>query len=339
MKISTAIEFLTHHFASPKTAGIPVYMQGPPGVGKTDLSYTIAANLRIPRDRVIIIRPSLMDPVDLMGVPAVKDGVTTWNPPKWLHDLREGRWLLVIDEAPQAVVMLQNALGGLVLDRFIGGVHLSPEVFIYMTGNRVEDKAGANKMVTQLGNRIMLLNMEVDTKDWVVWARQSDIDPMLIAYIIWRDTKSEPVLFDFNPDRLSNATPRSWAKVSLIDTELPPDVYREMISGLVGEGRALEYIAFRQHITRLPDWEVIMASPTTAPVPNEIEIKYAAAGWLADKADAKTFPALLQYMERFPLDYQVLFVKIASKRAGAIMQTRAFIEWVARNSEAFTAAR
>jgi hypothetical protein len=338
MRISTAIEFLAHHFASPQTAGIPVYMQGPPGVGKTDLGYEVAAKLHIPRERVIIIRPSLMDPVDFMGVPAVSDGCTTWNPPKWLHDLREGRWLLVIDEAPQAVVMLQNALGGLVLDRFIGGVHLSPDVYIYMTGNRVEDKAGANKMVTQLGNRIMLLNMDVSMKDWVTWARENGIDPMLITFIIWRDSKSEPVLFDFDPNRISNATPRSWAKVSLIDTTLPLDVYTEMTSGLVGQGRALEYIAFRKHVDSLPDYQVIMADPDNAPIPPQIEVKYAASGWLADKADAKTFPNLLRYIQRMPLDYQVLFVKIASKRDAGIMATRAFVEWVGRNSAAFTTA-
>lgn len=338
MRISTAISSLHHHYSREQTCHTPVYMQGPPGVGKTDLAFELADKLGIPHDHVIIIRPSLMDPVDLMGVPAVEGGTTTWNPPKWLHDMQEGRWLLVIDEAPQGVVMLQNALGGLVLDRFIGGVHLSPDVYIYMTGNRVEDKAGANKMVTQLGNRIMLLNMDVSFTDWKGWAQDHGIDPLLIAFLQWRDTRNEPALFDFDPNRLSNATPRSWAKASMVDTELPPDVYMEMLSGLVGQGRAVEYIAFRKHVDSLPDYQDIMQNPKTAPVPDKTEVRYAAAGWLADRVKAKDFGHILQYIERFPLDYQVLFVKIASKSDPATMSTRAFIDWVSDNVEAFRSA-
>jgi hypothetical protein len=338
MKISTLITSAVHHYSDPKTQHIPMYVHGPPGVGKTDLAYALADKLGIPHDHVVIIRPSLMDPVDLMGVPSVHNGTTTWNPPKWLHDMQEGRWLLVIDEAPQGVTMLQNALGGLVLDRFIGGVHLSPDVYIYMTGNRVEDKAGANKMVTQLGNRIMLLNMDVDFNDWKAWARDNGIDPMLIAFLQWRDTKNEPALFDFDPNRLSNATPRSWAKASAVDTELPPDVYMEMVSGLVGQGRAVEYIAFRKHVDSLPDYRDIMDNPKTAPVPDKTEVRYAAAGWLADKVTEKDFGTILQYIVRLPLDYQVLFVKIASKNSPAIMSTRPFVEWVSENVEAFKSA-
>ena len=65
MKISTAITSLSHHYSRRETCHTPVYMQGPPGVGKTDLAYELADKLGIPHDRVIIIRPSLMDPVDL----------------------------------------------------------------------------------------------------------------------------------------------------------------------------------------------------------------------------------------------------------------------------------
>jgi len=340
MKISTLITSAVHHYSDPKTQHIPMYVQGPPGVGKTDAAFYIADGLDIPHDHVNIFRPSIMEPTDAAGVPwpDIEAGVTRMIPPHRLKQMESGRWLFVVDELPQAITMLQNALGGLVLDRFIGEVHLSPDVYIYMTGNRVEDKAGANKIVTQFGNRIMLLNMDVSFTDWKGWARDNGIDPMLIAFLQWRDTKNEPALFDFDPNRLSNATPRSWAKASMVDTELPPDVYMEMVSGLVGQGRAVEYIAFRKHVDSLPDYRDIMDNPTTAPVPDKTEVRYAAAGWLADKATEKDFGTLLQYIVRLPLDYQVLFVKIASKNSPAIMSTRPFVEWVSENVEAFKSA-
>lgn len=44
---------------------LPAYIDGPPGVGKTSLAYSLADKLDIPHDHVIVFRPSLRDPVDL----------------------------------------------------------------------------------------------------------------------------------------------------------------------------------------------------------------------------------------------------------------------------------
>src|SRR5690242_15541870 len=82
-----------------------IYVQGAPGNGKTSLIYAVAKDLGIPKNHVIIFRPSLHDPVDLLGIPHVNgDKCTHWAPPTWVHALKTGRFMLGIDELPQGQI-------------------------------------------------------------------------------------------------------------------------------------------------------------------------------------------------------------------------------------------
>jgi len=56
---------------------VPMFLWGPPGIGKSQIVAQIAADLKLP---LIDIRAVLLDPVDLRGVPSVENGTTRWNP-------------------------------------------------------------------------------------------------------------------------------------------------------------------------------------------------------------------------------------------------------------------
>ncbi len=308
-----------------------IYLEGPPGVGKTAITYEVAKKLGVPEDRVIIWRPSLHDPVDLSGVPSVNDGTTKWNPPAWLHQLQHGDWVLCIDELPQAVPMMQNALAGLKLDRFIGDVTLSDGVRVMSTGNRTKDKAGANRVVSQLANRVLRLEAEVHIDDWVEWALRNKIDTMGIAFLRWKPS----ALHDFDPDRFSNATPRSWEMAFNIPTSMPDGHYYEALAGLVTEGWAAEYTGFRRLIGRLPSIDSILMDPTNAEVPEEPEVKYAMVANLITRCSEDNYAGLLAYVERLPKDFQVLFHKGIIEHAPKIMRTREFIQWSTDNVDVF----
>lgn len=65
----------------------PVIIWGAPGIGKSQVAQqTSAVLLR----SLIDVRASLLDPVDLRGIPSVKDGRTRWNPPSFLPDAAAG---------------------------------------------------------------------------------------------------------------------------------------------------------------------------------------------------------------------------------------------------------
>jgi len=69
------------------SVNVPMFLWGPPGIGKSQIVAQVAADLNLP---LIDIRAVLLDPVDLRGVPSVENGTTRWNPPNFLPTEGEG---------------------------------------------------------------------------------------------------------------------------------------------------------------------------------------------------------------------------------------------------------
>lgn len=314
---------------------IPVYVEGAPGVGKTSLAYSIADVLGISHENVFIFRPSLRDPVDLLGTPNPdKESETTrWYPPAELKKLTTGRHLLVVDEMPQAEKMMQNALAGLMLDRFVGELHLSPDVYVMATGNSTKHKAGANRVVSQLGNRVMAVQQEVNLDDWCEWAlSEPGLDVMGVAFMRF----SSDALLDFDPDRMTNATPRSWERVMRQPHDaFDPEDYYDMIKGIVNEGKAAEYIGFRKLLGRAPNIDQIQMDPQSAPVPEDADVRYATIAALITRTSDNNWPAFVEYVQRLPSDFQVLYVKGATRGNQALLGTKQFVDWSVNNQAVF----
>lgn len=314
------------------TAATPVYLSGKPGLGKTSIGYDVAAAMNIPTEAVFLFRPSLHDPVDLMGVPNVVDGTTHWAVPKFLADVnaaaeRHGKALLMWDELPQSVVMMQNAIAGLMLDRIVGEFKLHPGVYQMATGNRTQDKAGANRVVSQLANRVMHLEMEPHLDDWCEWAINKGIDMTCVSFLRFRPN----FLCDFDPDRFSNPTPRAWEKVSAIPDSLPEHIFYGMVSGLVGEGAGAEYVGFRKIANALPNLDACLLDPKNCPVPEDPAALYAFTGALAAKAGKNNFDAVATICDRMPPEFAVLTMKDSMKLCKEVANTKAFTSWAVKN--------
>lgn len=321
----------------------PIYIDGAPGCGKTSVALDVAVSHGIPRDVAerCIFRPSLRDPVDLAGLPhnerASDDGVlyTYWAANSFLRHVNHtaetyGIAFLIIDELPQAVPMMQNAVAGLAYDRFVGENYLHDRVFIIMTGNRVKDKAGAGRIVTQLGNRVEHLPMGVDLTAWSNHMLYNGIDPMFVAWV-----RFDPgVLEDFSPDRLVNGTMRSCEAAARVDpTGLSKDVYLAKLAGRIPEGRARSYLTFRELADELPSGDEIVAKPKTAKLPlGNRSALFAAAALAFRRADAKTFAAVTQYVERIAvegmeLDIEAFFYKDVLTHKPELADTSTFNAW------------
>lgn len=323
----------------------PVYIDGAPGCGKTSLGLDVAEEYGIPRDVAerCIFRPSLRDPVDLAGLPHTERGAdgtlyTYWAANsfiKYVNEVAEkyGIAFLIIDELPQAVTMMQNAVAGLVYDRFVGDNHLHENVYVIMTGNRVKDKAGAGRVVTQLGNRVEHLPMSVDLTAWSNFMLDKygfDKAGMFVAYV-----RFDPgVLEDFDPDRLVNGSMRSCeAAVKIDPTGLSPDVYLAKLAGRIPEGRARSYITFRELADELPTAEEMERSPKSAKLPvGNRGACFAAASLAFKRADAETFPNLAAYVERIALeamemDIEAYFYKDVITHKPELAETPTFLSW------------
>src|SRR4051794_8224774 len=89
----------------------PIYLWGPPGCAKSSLVRQAAASLNL---ALVDVRATLLDPVDLRGLPRVARDTAVWCPPAFLPKGGEG--VLFLDELAQAAPLVQAACLQLTLD-------------------------------------------------------------------------------------------------------------------------------------------------------------------------------------------------------------------------------
>lgn len=311
------------------------YITGVPGGGKSDCAYSIALDgLNTPRNRVARIHAANHDVVDMTGVPTIEDGMTVFAATKMLAQFREGTGagVIIIEEAAQAQDDMQCFLAGLTLDRETTEYKLDPQVSIIMTGNRVEDKAGARPLLTQFNDRIFEINMEVSLSDWCDHAASIGVDFRGIAFLRLRPD----LLNEFTPDRKC-ATQRGWTQLftKIPMDSLPTDMYLEVARGRIGEGAAGEWVAAKDMMAKMPNIDVVRMHPEKAEIPDEPSIKYAISTALAMTATEASFDRDMAYMNRFPVEFTTAFVSDALSRNPELQMTQAFVAYAMANQDIY----
>ena len=306
----------------------PVFIWGPPGAGKSDTVRQAAAA----QNRALIdVRAVLLDPVDLRGLPSINgDSRAHWCPPAFLPN--GGTGVLFLDELNAAPPLTQAACYQLVLDRALGEYRLPDGWTVVAAGNRETDKAVTSRMPSPLANRFVHLDFEVNLDDWVAWALKAGIKTEVIAFLRFRPG----LLHQFDPKRNDKSfpTPRSWEFVSRILKSSPPaDLEFPLVSGAVGEGPAAEIVGFLRIFRNLPNPDLVLMNPETAPVPTGPAELYALAGALARKATDQTMERLVKYANRLPSEFSVLLMTDAVTRNPDITSTRAWIEWASAHND------
>lgn len=289
------------------------YLESEPGAGKTDVAKQIAAKMGYD---YILMRPSDRDSSDILGIPDLaamaEERVVKWVPPEELwrldasHD--EAKIVLIIDELSDCTVAVQNVLCGLINDRHTANVKVHPQVRMLATGNRVQDKSGANRIVTKLGNRVMRLPITVAFDDWKIWAINNGISPELIGFLTLRSE----LLSKFDPQNFSNPTPRSWER---LDRTLPwgtvdAHVWMVAAEGLVGQEAAGEYTNFLKLLPEMPDINQIIADPDSAKIPSDPSLIYALCAGFVRRIDYHSIGNIFKYMARpeFPKDFRAMVI-------------------------------
>lgn len=305
----------------------PVFIWGPPGVGK---SQVVAQTARREGLDLVDVRAVLLDPVDLRGLPHIDSGRARWCPPEFLP--REGTGILFLDELNAAPPLVQAACYQLVLDRRLGEYRLPDGWRVIAAGNRETDRAVTHRMPSALANRFVHLNFEVDIADWLVWAQAHDLAPEVIAFLRFRPQ----LLHAFDPlkDDKSFPTPRSWEFVSRIMKGTPgASLDLELIAGIVGEGAAAEFRGYFRMLRRLPDPDALLADPERADIPDDPATLYAVCELLSEKADMENLPRVMSYAKRLPPEFSVLLVRDAARLNHAIVHTPVFTEWAVAHAD------
>jgi hypothetical protein len=325
MKYSSIVNSIRAQFEL--TNRVIFYIEGAPGGGKSAAAKEVGRLLGY--DKVITFFASLRDPVDLLGTPRNDGAVTQWIPPKELFQLTTGRNLLILEELSDAPIPMQNALCGLMYDRVLNDLVLSPTTDIIATGNRAKDKSGATRIVSKLAGRVRRITFSEDLEDWVTWAKANNIDPVLIQFLRFCPN----LLSAFDPNADSSPTPRNWEFVSMCPTNLPAVDFLENIAGHVGEGAAAQYVGFRRTWESLPDLATALLHPMSCPVPTKADVQYATLGALAARVDKANFENALKYADRFSADMSIMFIQDVTGRIPSLKSTTQFINYAVAHQD------
>ena len=252
----------------------PVFLWGPPGIGKSELVADITKELK---GHMIDLRLGQMEPTDIRGIPFYNkdNGKMDWAEPVDLPSAELAAEypivVLFLDEMNSAAPSVQAAAYQLILNRRIGKYVLPDNVVIVAAGNRESDKGVTFRMPTPLANRFIHQEMKCDFASWQEWAVNHNIHKDVVGYLSF----SKQDLYDFDPKSASRAfaTPRSWTFVSeFLDDEGDDDTTMNLVAGTVGEGLAVKFMAHRKIAGRMPNPADILAGKV-----KELEVKEVSA--------------------------------------------------------------
>jgi hypothetical protein len=236
----------------------PVFLWGPPGIGKSDIVKQIGEDAG---REVIDVRLALWEPTDIKGIPYYNadQGKMVWAPPSELPTDSESTAIIFLDELNSAPPAVQAAAYQLILNRRVGTYELPKGVDVVAAGNREGDRGVTYRMPAPLANRFIHLEAKVDFDDFQEWAVMNNVHPEVVGYVGF----AKQDLYDFDPKSPSKAfaTPRSWVFVSdlLKDDDCDVDTLHNLIAGAVGDGLAVKFMAHRKIAGRLPKAEDILS--------------------------------------------------------------------------------
>jgi len=184
----------------------PVFVWGPPGIGKSALVGQFAQAVGLP---CVSLLGSQLAPEDIIGVPQIVDECSVFRPPR--HIARKEAYCLFLDELNACSQEVQKAFYSLIHDRRIGEYELPAGSVVIGAGNRAQDSAIVKPMSSALINRMVHFQLKVSSRQWLAWAGESAVHPHITEYIgirpdhLWSPPPKTEEPF---------STPRSWHMLS-----------------------------------------------------------------------------------------------------------------------------
>jgi hypothetical protein len=331
MKPSQLISFLSRTIP----ARLPVLIVGAPGIGKSDLVAQAAAAAGAD---LIISHPAVADPTDVKGLPWVAKGAehATFLPfgelARALKATTPTVWFL--DDLGQAPPSVQASFMQLLLARRVNG-HVLPDCVTFLAAsNRRTDRAGVSGILEPVKSRfVAIVELEPDLDEWTQWALgQDDMPPELVAFLRFRPE----LLSAFVPsaDLTNCPLPRTWAHAGkLLALDLPDNILLAAVAGAVGQGAAIELMAFLRMFRELPNIDAILLDPDGPVIPKDPAALYAVTTALAVRTTVENFAAVARYAQRLVDalhgEFATLLIRDAVRRTPSVTDSPAFIRLAA----------
>lgn len=323
----------------------PLVLLGPPGVAKTQFCRSLPATFAKARGidpnevGYLEFPTSERDAADVAGMalPAKAEGqwLTSYSRSPLLCLIEDAmqqqnvRFLILnIDEITQCNQDMAKAIRGL-LDadtRRIGNDTLPEGVVVVATGNRLADKAGSQRMMSQVANAVFRCEVTFDAESWASWAEREGLHPLLISVA----TALTPTGFfveSVPAEDTQFCTPRSFARIAksltaVANASRDPNVIpntlvtRKATAAAIGEAAAEQMFTYLECLGSVPTASEIQADPETATLSDETHFQHAAAQVaLSSATDSVSGERALQYIIRLRADLQISTVAMMLRRS------------------------
>ena len=317
-----------------------------PGMGKSTIVKEAAAEMSKELGERVgckVVRLCEVEQPDIKGYGLPPQGnISTskmeFSLPFWAIDIeKEGKYgYLFLDEQPQANDDVNKVAAELMLDRRVGDYQLPPGWIVVAAGNREQDRSGARKTMAFIQNRICDINIEPNKDALVDWMEKNRIHHSIISF-----TEAHPasVLSDKVPEKPGPfTTPRSMCRLSPYIDQMGMEMFTEFAAGMIGEGKAAEYIAHLRVVDELPTYAEIVAKPKTTKVPERPDAQYATMRMISHNIDGNTAMQAFEYLSRMPKEFQASALRHTVRRTPQIVQHPQFAVWLRNNKPLLEAA-
>ena len=217
-----------------RKARLPLLFTGRHGIGKSEFFEEHAAVAEI---GCIVRDLSLMEPVDLVGLPQVEDGRTVFRSPSFLP--ADGVGLLVFEELNRAPRHVQTPCLELCTRRRLNDYQLPAGWLIVAAVNPAGGDYDVDELDPALLSRFVRIGLEADRDGWLAWAKEHEVHADVLDYVA-----SDPAVFA-EPE----SNPRAWKHVSDLlranaKVKAPDHLLQAAVAGKVGPERAAAFRCF-----------------------------------------------------------------------------------------------
>lgn len=184
----------------------PILLEGETGIGKSELVAQVARDLNI---GIIVLDLSLLEPPDLVGLPVIEGGRTSFAAPTSLPTTGAG--LLLLEELNRAERYIQQPALQLLTARRLHE-YVLPEGWLPCAAVNPDD--GDYQVTTldpALRSRFLHLKVRADRPSWVNWADSNGVHKAVLS------------LARRHEHFLDDTPPRTWTYVSDLLRHLGPD--------------------------------------------------------------------------------------------------------------------
>lgn len=190
----------------------PVLLRSAHGQGKSSWVYQVAESIKLP---VVERRASQMTEGDLLGLPAIDNGRTSWLPPDWFATACEMPVVLFIDELDRATQEVRQGFFELADSRKIAGhtLHKDTLIFAAVNGGEHVEHYQVGEMDPAELDRWVTFDLEPTVEDWLDWAK-NNINSVIWNFINENHTHLEHK-GNFEPNKVYPSR-RSWHRFSTV---------------------------------------------------------------------------------------------------------------------------